>query len=117
MPQQLPQIAIVPARNPDLGKVILQHELQDMPRVLAIGLLLAYPLRSDLGCIAPPQLEVQFRQQSLKPTCVSTGFHAHTQLFTANCKIAIKLFRFLGMRESLFLKLTFSVSTKAICWK
>jgi hypothetical protein len=39
MPQQLPHIAIVPARNPDLGKVILQQELQNAPHVLAIGLL------------------------------------------------------------------------------
>ena len=44
MPEQLPEIAIFPAWNPDPGKVILQHELQNMLRVQAIGLLLAYTL-------------------------------------------------------------------------
>src|SRR5215469_9805715 len=35
-----------------------------------------------------------------------TGFHSHTQLPTAGCKLAIKLFRSLAMPESLFLQLT-----------
>src|SRR5262250_3358558 len=77
-----------------------------MPRVLAIGLLLTYSLRLDLGRIPHPQLEVQLRQKSLKPACVSTGFHAHPHLHTTRGEIAIKLFRFLRMRESLFLELT-----------
>src|SRR6266540_4123416 len=77
-----------------------------MPSILAIGLLLAYPLRPDLGGVANPQLDLQLRQQSLKPACLPTGFHSHTQFPTACCKIAIKLFRFLAMRESLFLELT-----------
>jgi len=66
---------------------------------LAIGLLLAYPLRSDRGGVAHPQLEVQFRQQSLKPACVSTCFHPHTHLHSLRCQIAIKLFRFLAMQQ------------------
>src|SRR5690242_12925056 len=77
-----------------------------MPSILAIGLLLAYPLRPDLGGVANPQLDIQLRQQSLKPPCLPTGFHSHTQFSTACCKIAIKLFPFLAMRESSFLELT-----------
>src|SRR5215469_15896423 len=76
-----------------------------MPSVLAIGLLLAYPLRADFGGVADPQLDLQLRQQSLKPPRLPTGFHSHTQLPTAGYKFAIKLFRFLAMRESLFLEL------------
>jgi len=34
MPEQLPQIAILPARHPDPRKVIFQHQLQNMLRIL-----------------------------------------------------------------------------------
>jgi len=61
MPQQLPHIAILPARHPDLRKIILQHQLQNVLGILAIGLLLAYPLGSDLRGVADPQLHFQFR--------------------------------------------------------
>ena len=69
MPEQLPQIAIFPVGHPDLGKVILQHELQNMLRVLAIGLLLAYPLGLDLGRVAHPQLESSAKSRSNQRPC------------------------------------------------
>jgi hypothetical protein len=73
VPQQLPQIAILPARHPELRKAILQQQAQNMLCILAIGLLPAYPFGSDFGCVANPQLEVQLRQQSLEPARVSTA--------------------------------------------
>ena len=70
-----------------------------MPRVLAIGLLFAYPLGSDLGGIPSPQLDVQFRQQALEPACVSTGFHSQTNASSLSGKLAVKLLRRLGMLQ------------------
>jgi hypothetical protein len=54
MPQQLPQIPILPTRYPDLGKTILHQQLQNMLRILPIRLLLAFPLPSDLGGVPDP---------------------------------------------------------------
>jgi len=54
MPQQLPQIPILPTRYPDLGKTILHQQLQNMLRILPIRLLLAFPLPSDLGDVPDP---------------------------------------------------------------
>jgi hypothetical protein len=36
VPQQLSQIPIFPARYPDLGKAIFQHQPQNQLRILAI---------------------------------------------------------------------------------
>src|SRR5580692_5968323 len=105
VPQQLPQIPILPARYPDLREAIFQHQLQNQLRILAIRLLLAYSLRPDLRCISDPQLEVELREQSLKPTCLSTGLHPDTHLHSLGREIAIKLFRFLTVLQSPFLKL------------
>src|SRR5499425_1677254 len=77
-----------------------------MTRIFAIGLLLAYSLRTDFGRVAYPQLDVQFCRKSLKPACVSTGFHAHPHLDSLCRQIAIKLLRFLAMWQSLLLELT-----------
>jgi len=44
VPQQLPQVAILPARYPDLGKTILHQQLQNMLRILPIRLLLPFEL-------------------------------------------------------------------------
>lgn len=44
MPQQLPFITISQLGTQILGEVILQNELQNMPRILASALFLAYPL-------------------------------------------------------------------------
>jgi hypothetical protein len=71
VPQQLPQIAILPARYPDLGKIVFQHQAQNQLRILAIRLLLARPLRPDRGRIPNLQLKLQLRPQSLKPACIS----------------------------------------------
>jgi hypothetical protein len=67
MPQQLPQIAILPARYPDLRKVISEYSFQNQLGILAIHFLFAYSLRSNLGCVSDPQLKLQLGEQSFKP--------------------------------------------------
>jgi hypothetical protein len=59
MPQQLPQIPILPTRHPDPRKVILQHEFQNQLCILSIGLLFTYSFALDLGCVSHPQLKLQ----------------------------------------------------------
>jgi hypothetical protein len=53
----LPQIAILRARYPDPWEAIFQQQSQNQLRIVAIRLLLAHPLRSDLGRISDPQLK------------------------------------------------------------
>jgi hypothetical protein len=48
-------------RYPDLRKVILQQQAQNVLCILAIGLLLAFPLPGDLRGVSDPQLAVPFR--------------------------------------------------------
>jgi hypothetical protein len=62
VPQQLPEIAILPTGNPDLRKTILQHQSQNQLRILSIRLLLPYSFGSNLGRVSDPQLELQLRQ-------------------------------------------------------
>jgi hypothetical protein len=100
VPQQLPQIAILPTRHPDPRKVIFQQEFQNQLRILAIGLLLAHSPGSDLGCVADPQLDVELGEQSFKLARLSTGFHAHTHLHSLGREIAIELLRFLAVLQS-----------------
>jgi hypothetical protein len=99
MPQQLPQIAILPARHPDLGKTIFQQQSQNQFRILAIRLLLAYSLGSDLSRVSNPQLKPQLSEQSFKPASVPARFHAHAHDRALNSEIAIKLFRFLPVLQ------------------
>src|SRR5216683_2381832 len=68
--------------------------------ILAIRLLLAYSFGSDLGGIANPQLEVQFRQQSLEPARMPTGFYPHTHFHSWCCEVTVELFRFLRVLQS-----------------
>src|SRR5579863_1549486 len=68
--------------------------------ILAIRLLLAFPLPSDLGGIPDPQLEVQFRQQSLEPARMPTGFHAQAHLLSLGREIAVELLRSLRVLQS-----------------
>jgi hypothetical protein len=60
VPQQLPQIPVLPARHPDLREPILQQQAQDQLRILPIRLLLAYSLGPDFRCVlqstAQPEL-------------------------------------------------------------
>src|SRR5204862_5917413 len=72
--------------------------------ILAIRLLLAYPLGSDLGCVANPQLEVQFRQQSLEPARMSTGFDPNAHLYSLGRELTVELLRFLAMLQSALLQ-------------
>ncbi len=62
MPEQLPQIAILRTGYPHAGKVIFQQQLQQKLGMLAVGLLLADPLRLDLRRIPNPHLDTQFRE-------------------------------------------------------
>src|ERR1035437_4947092 len=100
MPQQLPQIAILPARYPDLGKAIFQHQLQNQLRILAIRLLLAYSLRIDLGGVSDPQLKLQLGEQSFKPARMPARFHPHTHLHPLCRELTVKLLRFLTVLQS-----------------
>src|SRR6266849_28237 len=68
--------------------------------ILAIRLLLAYSFGSDLGGIANPQLEVQFRQHSLEPARMPTGFYPHTHFHSWCCEVTVELFRFLRVLQS-----------------
>src|SRR5712692_1544879 len=68
--------------------------------ILTIRLLLAYSFGSDLGGIANPQLEVQFRQHSLEPARMPTGFYPHTHFHSWCCEVTVELFRFLRVLQS-----------------
>ena len=86
------------------GKSIFHHQSQNQLRILAIRLLLAYSLGTDLGGVADPQLEVQLRQQPLKPARMPTGFHPHAHLHSLGREIAVELLRFLAVLQSSFLQ-------------
>ena len=100
VPQQLPQIAVLPACYPDPRKIILQQQVQNVLGILAIGFLFAYPLGADLGGVPDPQLDVQLCQQSFKPACVSTGFHPHAHFHSLGRQVTVKLLRYFRMRQS-----------------
>jgi hypothetical protein len=51
MPEQLPQIAIVPVRHPNPGKSFFHQQSQHQLRILPISLLLSHSLASNLGSI------------------------------------------------------------------
>ena len=106
VPQQLPQVSILPARHPDPRKAIFQQQPQQQLRILAIRLLLAYPLASDLGGISDPQLKLQLRQQSLKPARVPTGFHPHAHLHSLCRESPIELLRSLAVLQSQLVQLS-----------
>src|SRR2546428_7460999 len=95
VPQQLPQIPVLPAWYPNLRKVILQHESQNQLCILSIGLLFAHSFALDLGRVANPQLELQLGQQSFEPACMPTGFHSNTHLLARQCPV--ERFRVLTM--------------------
>jgi len=61
MPEQLPQIPILPARHPDRWKIVLQQQAQNMQRILPIRLLFAPALAPYLGRISYSSLELQLR--------------------------------------------------------
>src|ERR1017187_709690 len=97
----VPQISVFPARHPDLRKAIFHYQLQNQLRILAIRLLLAYPLGTDHGRVPDPQLEVQLRQQSFKPARMPAGFHPYTHLHSLGREIAVELLRLLAVLQSL----------------
>jgi hypothetical protein len=89
----LPQIPVLPTRYPDLGKITREQQVQNMQGILPIRLRLAASLGSDHRRISHPQLDIQFRQQSLEPARMSTGFHPDTHLLPLGSEVAIKLLR------------------------
>src|SRR5512144_644 len=105
VPQQLPQITVLPARHPYPRKTILQHQSQKELRILSIRLLLPYSFGSNLRRIPDPQLELQFRQQALKPSRLSTGFHPYSNPARLFLHSAIELLGFLAMSQSALLQL------------
>src|ERR1019366_3610189 len=104
VPQQLPQIPILPARYPDLRKAIFEQQSQNQLRILAIRLLLAYPLRADLRCVPDPQLKLQLGEQPLKPACMPARLHPHAHPHSLCREITVELLRFLAMLQSRLLQ-------------
>src|SRR5579864_435477 len=104
MPQQLPQIAVLPVRHPDPRETIFEQQTQNQLRVLAIRLLLAHSPGANLGCISDPQLKLQLAQQSLEPACVPAGFHSHTHLLAGQS--TVEFLRLFAMRQPFFLELS-----------
>src|SRR4029453_801546 len=105
VPQQLPQPPLPPTRYPDPRKSILQHQAQQQLRILSVRLLLPHSLRSNLGRVSDPQLELQLGQQTLKPSRLSAGLHADADPDLLLFQNAIELLRFLTMPQSAFLQL------------
>jgi hypothetical protein len=105
VPQQLSQIAILPARYPDLGKIIFQHQPQYQLRILAIRLLLAHAFRVDCRSIPSPQLELQLGEQSFKPACMPTRLHPEASFHALCTEITVELLRFLAVLQSPLLQL------------
>src|ERR1700722_370775 len=68
--------------------------------ILAICLLLAFPLPGDLAGVANPQLQVQFRQQSLEPARLPAGFHSHPYFLSLVRQVTVELLRFLAVLQS-----------------
>ncbi len=104
MPQQLPQIAVLPTRYPDLGETIFQQQAQNQLRILTICFLLAYSFGPDLGCVSDPQLKLQLGHQALEPACVAARFHSHAHLLPRQS--TVELLRLLGMPQPSFLELS-----------
>src|SRR5215472_8520753 len=105
MPQKLPQIPVLPVRYPDRRKVILQQQTQNVLRILSIRFLLAPALTLYLGGVAHRQLELQLRQQTFEPPCMTTGFHPYAHLPSLCRQIAIKLLGFLAVLQPSLLHL------------
>jgi hypothetical protein len=78
------------------------------PRKIYLKLAGVCVLRSSPAShgISDPQLKMQFRQQSLKPARMSTGFHPHAHLHPLRSQTAIELLRLLALLESQFVRLS-----------
>jgi hypothetical protein len=93
-------IPILRTRYPDPWKIILQQQVQNMLRILAIRLLLAFAFPTDLRRISDPQLNVQFGEQSFKPARMPARFHPNTYLHFLCGEIAVELLRFFTLLQS-----------------
>ena len=106
MPQQLPQIPVLPTRHPDRWKVVLQQQTQNMLRILPIRLLFAPTLAPYRGRVSYPKFQLQLCQQSFKPACVPTGLHTDTHPLTRSRQSMVELLRTLAVHEPLLLQLS-----------
>src|SRR5271157_4374301 len=76
MQQQLPQIALLQTRHPQLRKAVFQQQRQQQFGIAPVGLLLAHLQGPDLGGVAQPQLVSQSGQHALEPQGVAARLHA-----------------------------------------
>ena len=93
-------------RAPDLRKVILQHQLQNVLRILAIRLLLPPPPGTDLGRVADPQIKLQLGCETLEPASVPTGLHADAYGLARTRESTVILLRLVGMCQPFLLDLS-----------
>ncbi len=69
--QQLPQVALLRARRPQARKPAFQQQLQNVPRIALVGLLLAHITGTNLCRIPHPYLMTQPLQQLKEPLAVT----------------------------------------------
>src|SRR6478672_12200086 len=100
VPHQLSQISILPTRYPDPWKVILPQQAQNVLCILAVRLLLAFPLPVNLGGVPDPHLDVQFCQQSLEPARMSTSLHPHAHPFSLGRQLTVEFLCSLRVLQS-----------------
>jgi hypothetical protein len=99
----LPQIPIFPARYPDLRQAIFDQQPQNQLRILAVRLLLAYSLGTDLGCISYPQLKRNSASNRSNQRACPIASIPHMYLGSLHRQIVMKRFPFLAVQESAFL--------------
>src|SRR5271165_2705498 len=76
MQQQLPPIALLQTRHPQLRKTVFQQQRQQQLSIAPVGLLLAHLRGPDLGGVAQSQLVSQPGQHALEPQGVAASLHA-----------------------------------------
>src|SRR5262249_44744790 len=96
MNQQLPQVPFRHRRDPDLGKAIFHHQLQNQLRCAPVMLLLPPILPGDRSCIPDPQLVPIPLQPTLKPSRAPTGLDAYQHWLPPPF---VENPRFLGMQQ------------------
>src|ERR1700739_245774 len=75
MQQQLPRIALGRGGYPNAREAIRHEQIQYMPGIASIRLLLAHHRSANLGGIAHPQCMSAALQQALEPLCRARCFH------------------------------------------
>src|ERR1039457_874830 len=100
MQNQLPQIALLPVRRPQLRKPPFHHQLQNMSRIPLVRLLPAHITGPDLRRISDPDLVSHILHQFEEPLTVPRGLHAnqHRRLQALIKRLGISR----GMHQFLF---------------